>query len=97
MGTTGEYVGTSQGQAWSCDLRGKRCGRRDMWEPLTSRSIPEARTARRHQPQRHRLKSLVSPVKAYWLHSQLNSHVPFLQDANHRLEIGLQWAAFETS
>ena len=70
---------------------------RDMWYPLTSQSTPEVRTAHRHQPQRRHLKSLVSLVKAYWLHNRLNSHVPFLQDANHHRETDLQWAAFGRS
>lgn len=97
IGKAGDYVGTMQGETLSCDLRGEGCGARDMWYPLTSRSTPEVRTAHRHQPQRRHLKSLVSLVKAYWLHSRLNSHVPFLQDANHHREIDLQWAAFGTS
>lgn len=85
-----------QGQFSSCDLRGQGYGMRDIWYPLTSQNTPEVHTAHRHQPQRHHLKSLVSLVKAYWLHNRLNSHVPFLQDANHHHEIDLQWVAFET-
>lgn len=96
-GKGGEYVGVTQGQFWSCDLRGKGWGTRDIRCPLTSRNTPEVRTARRHQPQRRHWKSSVALVKAYWLHNQLNSPVPFLQDANHHHEIDLQWVAFETS
>ena len=89
--------GKEAGWNTSCDLRGKGCGMRDMWYPLTSRSTPEVRTAHRHQPQRRHLKSSVSLVKAYWLHNRLNSHVPFLQDADHHRETDLQWAAFGRS
>ena len=90
MGKAAEYVGMIQGQTLSCDLRGKGCGMRDVWYPPTSRSTQEGRTAHRHQPQRHHLKSSVSLVKAYLLRNRLNSHVPFLQDANHHHEIDLQ-------
>lgn len=82
----GQFLGHYQGQGmWS-----GRCSH----YPLTSRSIPGAHTAHRHQPQRHHLRSSVAPAKAYSLHSRLNSRVPFLQDASHHRGIALQWAAF---
>lgn len=91
-------LGLVEDSSWAI-IEATGCGLGDACShyPLTSRSIPGAHTAHRHQPQRHHLRSSVSPAKAYSLHSRLNSRVPFLQDASRRRGIGLQWAAFVVS